>query len=703
MFKTRLPLCAMLAALPFAAWFGVAALGAQNAPAQAVVPGIVTIESNTPAPPPGWAALERRLIEVMSEGAFRYTEKYTRSGSTLMWKTDGLSSLDDLPESFYNFPLLYALGGDERLRELSFRQWNATVRQLTYDFPIYYNEFPKYGDWFHIGEGIIYFYFLPLADPTDHETFARARRFAGLYMNEDPKAPNYDPKLKIIRAGETGSLGPIFDWSGKGCPCILPPWYGSKPPEPYVQDTKEAPPYLWTKEMAGYGLPLEDVPGIKTPEDLKVPENARRMGIEVMKRIYPGDVPVNLGATGLVLNAYLFTGERKYADWIKEYVGAWLERTRANGGITPDNIGLSGKIGEYHNGNWWGGLYGWRWPHGYHSVGQAFHLSAANAMLASGGDASYLELPRSNMDKLISLGKEINGRFVVPTQKNAAGWFSYQPMDRSYMGSLWFMSRDAADWQRLEKIRQAEMSDWRAVAGSHNKMDAGHDAPWLRYLAGDNPDYPEKMLTATYGQVSARMSMIRDNVLLMDTDPARTERIAPDKVDLTQVSEHNWQNLNPVTTETLVQLMLGAPQVQYNGGLLHASVRYFDPERRRPGIPQDVAALVSKIDQGGIVLELVNLSPFESRDVIVQAGTFGEHQFTTAKFERRPQSAGSRGQGQGFRGRQALAEETVEINRKFMQVRLPAGNGIKLTLGMKRFANKPTYAFPWHGDMIPVR
>ncbi len=703
MSKTTSQMVAALATVPLAAWFGAGALAEQTTPPQASVAGIATIESNTPVPPPGWAALERRLIGVMSEGAFRFTRKYTRSGATLKWKTTGLASADDLPESFYNFPLLYALGGDERLRELSFRQWNATVRQLTYDFPLYYNEFPKYGDWFHIGEGIMAFYYLPLADPTDHETFARARRFAGLYMNEDPKAPNYDPKLKLIRAGETGSLGPIFDWSGKGCPCILPPWYGSKPPEPYVQDTKEAPPFLWTREMAGYGLPLEDLPGIQSMEDIKKPGNARLMGAQIQKRIYPGDVPVNLGVTGLMLNAYLFTGEAKYADWIKEYVGGWMERTRANGGITPDNVGLSGKVGEYHNGEWWGGLYGWRWPHGYHSVGQAFQLSASNAMLVSGGDPSYLELPRSNMDQLISLGKESDGRFVVPTQKKAAGWFAYRAMDRSYMGSLWYMSRDAADWQRMEKVRQMEKSDWNVVAGFHNKMDAGHDAPWLRYLAGDNPGYPEKMLSETYGQVTARLGMIRDNVFLMDTDPARSERIAQEKVDMTQVSEHNWQNLNPVTTETLVQLMLGAPQVQYNGGLLHASVRYFDPERQRPGIPEDVAALVSKIDADGIVLELVNLSPFESRDVIVQAGTFGEHQFITAKFQRRQQVAQTRGPGAAPRGSPALTDETLEINRKFLLVRLPAGNGIKLALGMKRFANKPTYAFPWHGDTIPVR
>ena len=659
-------------------------------------PAFVTIEAGTPVNPPAWAVMERRLIDVMSEAALKYHARYVRSGGTLIWKTSGLASADDLPESFYNFPLLYALGGDERLKEIAFREWSATVRQLTYDFPIYHKEFPKYGDWFHIGEGIIYFYLLPLADPTDHEILARAKRFAGLYLNEDPAAQNYDPKLKIIRGGETGSLGPVFDYKDKGCPCILPPWYGSKPPEPYVKSLTEAPPYLWTKEMAGYGLPLEDVPGIRTPDDLKNPDNARRMGVEVLKRIYPGDVPVNLGATSLVLNAYLLTGEQKYADWVKEYTGAWLERTRANGGITPDNVGLSGKVGENQNGKWWGGLYGWRWPHGYHSVGQALQIAGANAMLASGGDGRYLELPRSNMDQLIALGKETESGFRVPSRKNAEGWWAWTPMDRSYMASLWFSSRDQSDWARIEKIRKREKSDWRIVIDSHNKMDAGHDAPWLRFLAGDMPEYPEQMLASAYGQVTARMGLIRNNVVLLDTDPARFESVNDDKLDLTQVSEHHWQNMNPVTTEALVQLMLGAPQLQYNGGLLHASVRYFDPERKRPGVPADVAVLVKKINADGIVVELVNLSPFERRDVILQAGTFGEHSFTTVKYARSAEAPGNRRQG-------VTVEESTVINNKTFQVRLAPGAGITLEAAMRRFANKPTYAFPWHGDKIPVR
>ncbi len=673
---------------------------------------MVRIESNVPVAPPGWAALERRLLEVMSQAAIEYTDRYTRSGGTLIWKTSGTASLDDLPESFYNLPLLYALGGDERLREISFREWNATARQLTYDFGTLHREFAKHGDWFHLGEGMLYFYFLALVDPTDHETIARAKRFAGLYLNEEPEAPNYDAKQKLIRSPHTGSLGPRFG------------------------DVEKAPPYSWSKGMASYGLPLEDIPGIQKVEDLKDPEKARQMGRAIQERLYRGDVPANLAATALVANAYMLTADRKYADWILEYVGAWLDRTRNNGGVTPDNVGLSGKPGEYQNGKWWGGLYGWHWPHGYYSLGMALQVGAATATLVSGGDPRFMDLPRSNIKKLISLGKNVNGAFLVPYKKGDHGWHAWQPIDRSLPVSLWYLSMNPSDWELLEQLRAAStkdwhvathspypnrgyamlpehredcwncdvegLADWNRVANIRNKEDRSHEAPWVRFLAGANPDYPQQILSMSYGQVAWKMDQIRRNVLLLEYDPRGTEKIEAGAKDLTKVHEHHWQTVNPVTTEALVQLMLGAPQIIYNGGLLHATVRYFDPVRSRPGLPPDVAALVTKLRADGAELELINLNPFESRQVIVQGGAFGEHQFTTVRYKVRTDPEPL--QPDSFtRADFTLSEKTVPINRKFFEVSLPPGTGLTVEAGMKRFANRPTYAFPWHGDKIPVR
>ena len=108
------------------------------------------------------------------------------------------------------------------------------------------------------------------------------------------------------------------------------------------------------------------------------------MGQLIRERQGVGDAVVNLAATTLATNAYLLTGEEKYKAWVREYVEAWIARTAANDGIVPDNVGLSGKIGEHIEGKWYGSYYGWSWPHGWHSVGQAVGIAAQNAARYSG-------------------------------------------------------------------------------------------------------------------------------------------------------------------------------------------------------------------------------------------------------------------------------------------------------------------------------
>jgi len=42
------------------------------------------------------------------------------------------------------------------------------------------------------------------------------------------------------------------------------------------------------------------------------------------------------------------------------------------------------------------------------------------------------------------------------------------------------------------------------------------------------------------------------------------------------------------------------------------------------------------------------------------------------------------------------------VNGKHFEVVLPPSTAIRISAGMKRFVNRPSYAFPWHGDTIPV-
>jgi hypothetical protein len=75
-----------------------------------------------------------------------------------------------------------------------------------------------------------------------------------------------------------------------------------------------------------------------------------------------------------------------------------------NGGIVLDNVGPDGTVGSLLDGRWYGGHYGWSWPHGRYSVGSA----AAVAALAAGavtGDDGYLDLLRPALDMMIENGK----------------------------------------------------------------------------------------------------------------------------------------------------------------------------------------------------------------------------------------------------------------------------------------------------------
>ncbi len=127
-----------------------------------------------------------------------------------------------------------------------------------------------------------------------------------------------------------------------------------------------------------------------------------------------------------------------------------------------------------------------------------------------------------------------------------------------------------------------------------------------------------------------------------------------------------------------MQLMLGAPNHIYHGGLMLTSLRYFDPARCQPGVPQDVAALVERLTTNGVRLHLVNLHPTEARDVILQAGMFGEHRFSRVKQV----------------VHYPYQFHTIDDAR--FQVHLPPGAVGRLEIDMERFVNSPSYAFPWH-------
>ena len=112
------------------------------------------------------------------------------------------------------------------------------------------------------------------------------------------------------------------------------------------------------------------------------------------------------------------------------------------------------------------------------------------------------------------------------------------------------------------------------------------------------------------------------------------------------IADNRWPP-NPVVTKGLTQVTMGSPQPIYNGGLLRATVRYYDMDLARPGLPKDVAALVDKLEADRVGIQLVNLNRTETRNMIVQAGAFGEHRFTQVQFQTTNQEGPSNKGGPG--------------------------------------------------------
>jgi hypothetical protein len=149
----------------------------------------------------------------------------------------------------------------------------------------------------------------------------------------------------------------------------------------------------------------------------------------------------------------------------------------------------------------------------------------------------------------------------------------------------------------------------------------------------------------------------------------RADRSTPDK----RLAD-NMLDANPATTDAMVRAMFGALVASREGGLLNARVRYFDPANRRAGVPPDVAALVSAMDDRRTVVTLVNVGATARRSVVVQAGGYAEHQFESVTVNGR----------------------TQPVNASHVTVDLAPGAGAELTFATRRYANQPTVAFPWN-------
>ncbi len=574
------------------------------------------ITVDTPMRPPAWALLERELLRANTRACREFFEKYfdERGYLRCVERWGGDDGPDDAIENCADWPILHALGAEDIVLNMYKKAWEGHLRQYTeaktVEVPfardgMYYKEFPCMMDWMHNGEGLRVFNLQGLSDPNDGNFARRVRRFAGFYMNEDPGAPNYDPQHKIIRSLFNGSRGPLMrkatglDWAGD-------------------------PIEIENRFELGHGERNyeEMVAHFKDYNDIL------------------GDHPQNLSATTLAANAFLLNGEAKYKQWLLEYVDAWLDRTRANGGIIPSNIGLDGTIGGATDGKWYGGVYGWGFSVKVPQTGAIAHRSRVdrgligfgNAYLLT-GDRRYVDVWTKMIDQVNSHRKTIDGKTMYPHMYGDQGWYAYSPAPWSY-GALrcYFWTCDEKDKSRVE------------------------NNAWLNYLDGKDPDYPVRRLERDFEIIRGKVAGMRDDATTPDT------RLADDPM-----------KFNPATVETLRQLMLAGLDPGRGGGPLHCRLRYFDPLHRRAGLPEDVAALVDKMTDRQVAVTLVNLNQSEPRTVIVQAGAYAEHECRSV----------------------AWGKQRREIKDSSFRVELKPGCGTRLVIENRRYAKVPTLKFPW--------
>ena len=638
----------------------------------------VAIHASHVAAPPGWALQQRHLIDLMDAGAELFCRTYNERAGGIYWA----DCIDDFYERYYNWGLFYALGGSENVLFRALEGWNAVTR--TGDDGIvhrpkhqwfyhgeksrrrftqqihreYFNRQSKSGagsaEWHHMGEANMAFYHFGLADPTISENVRRAQSFAAMYMGLDPLAPNFDPALGQFRANIQSSEGPVLDndvdrtvWWLQGIA------YG-KPMRAYVNG-QGGRASLWPA--------IKDLP-IDWFED---PELRDHVVDTFEKAVLRGDSPQSLAATALITNAYLYTGEDHYRKWVLDYVEMWMGKTEQNGGIVPDNIGPTGKIGEYKDGTWWGGIYGWN-GRGYTNIFHSLAIGAECALLLS-GDYGYLDLLRSQIHVLLDNAiVAADGTLLAANKHGVDGWYDHAPLRVKEAVHLYHASLSEQDRALVQRLRDGEPgADWTILVNDGEMGQDRSEKARFMYYQGENPSWPEDAMRSD-------MKRLLENYRFMLADERTPE----------QIIAQNEEAGNPVATKGLTNVALGAPQAIYNGGLVRATVRYFDADRRRPGLPEDVAAFVDRIADRGAGVHLVNTSIDREHAIILQAGAFAEHRFETVRV----------------RGDESAA--VTGVHGKSFTVVLPPGTSLELDIGMSRFAYRPSYAFPWHTDGIPV-
>jgi hypothetical protein len=590
----------------------VLALAAGQAAVAAPAAGTGRLVVDTPMPAPAWALAERQLLAANAEGVKAFEAAFVMADGHLRGPEHyGIADgPDDAVEPIRNWPLAHALGGPDSIIQAWSHVWEGHLDQYSR---------AKVPQIAAAKDGIYYREFQPQYDWEHLSEGLAGFYFYGLSRPDDPRYAERLRRFAGFYIGEDASA-PNYD---KAHHLIRSLINGSKGPR-----------------LTDMSVDDWDGPFIEGEDP------ARRTRFLKSGNVR-GDHPLNLNAANLAFQAFLVTGDRKYRDWTLEYVEAWRGRTLANGGNIPSNIGLDGTIGGEWGGKWYGGVFGWNSPdEGRRNYVFRGPPEAFGAALLLTGDPRYPAVIRGQLDNLYKAKKVVGGHVQVPHYYGDQGWYGYYDVDgRSPgLGNRRKVEEDLYLWE----LRPQDLARLPRTG-------------WVGYLQGADPDWPLKALQADFDEIRVAGRRIVEDRTTMDYP----------------VGETRWEKSNPVATTALINLTMGAPDPGGSGHgpmPLHAQLRYFDPVERRAGLPEGVAALVSRIEPQLVVVTLVNTNALAPRTVTVQAGGYGEHQATSVRIGNGPERP---------------------VGGNHFDVRLEPGAGAILSIALRRYANPPTLAFPW--------
>ncbi len=582
--------------------------------ARTAAPRDVTIRIDTPMAAPRWAVLERQLLADNVPACGEFFRKYFDGRGYLQcvvrWGAN--DGPDDAFENFNRWPELHALGASDEILRMYSTGHEGLLQQYTE---------AKTTDVPIARQGMYDRDFIVQSDWMHHGEGLQLFNRMALSVPEDRRYQQRARRFAGFYMGEDPDA-PNYDAEHR---IIRSMQNGSRGPM-----LRQATPLDWA------GDPF-DVTRFTALHGESTYEQFLAHYAEYTD--VAGDHFLNLVATTLPLDAYLLENEPKYKQWIVGYMDGWLGRMAQNGGVIPSFVDLDGRIGG-PEAKWWKNAYGWGFSPVNPVTGRREDRNRIpralvgfnNALLVT-GDQKYVDAWRTMRDAVNARVREVDGRRQYPTMRGDDGWYGWRDTPWN-VGALevWYWSQRPTDRGR--------------ITGDG----------WVDFLDGRNAAYPEQALQRDLDGMKQRV------------DALRRDRSTPE----TRLAD-NMLDYNPAATDAMVQLMWGALVPGREGGLLNARVRYFDPERRRAGIPEDVAALVSGISDTQTVLTLVNLNVSRPRTVIVQGGGYGEHQIVSVR------SGGT----------------ATRVDSPLLTVLINPGCGARLVLEMQRYANPPTVKHPW--------